>query len=49
MYVRLWPISAVQLSIAGCRSGKVTNGHDRQFPTHSGRSHVTGQEVFPMR
>jgi hypothetical protein len=35
---RLWPNSAVRLSITGHRSGKVTNGHDRQESTQSGLS-----------
>jgi hypothetical protein len=35
---RSWPISAVQVSIAGCLTGKITNDHDRLEPTQSCRS-----------
>jgi hypothetical protein len=34
----LWPISAVQHSIAGCPSGKLANRHDRPDSTQSRRS-----------
>lgn len=39
---RLWPISAVRVSIAGGHAAKVTECHDRQLSTRSSRSNVMG-------
>ena len=46
--VRFWPISAVRPSIAGCRSEKVTNGHDRPQLTRSGPRSLLGNVLLRM-